>query len=110
MVRKVIVLLLVVVLCFAFALTVSAASNGQNTKDSFNLGKVLLICVAIGIVIGLITVLAMKSQLKSVRMQNQANNYMIPGSMHLTHSADIFLYRNVTRVAKPQNNNTGSGK
>ena len=106
--RKVLIVLLTIILCFAFTFTVSAASNNQNTQDTF--GKTLIICAVIGIVIGLITVLVLKGQLKSVRMQNQANNYMIPGSMRLTHSADIFLYRNVTRVAKPQNNNSGGGK
>ena len=66
---------------------------------------VVLICVGIGLLIGLITVLVMRAQLKSVRPQNAAMSYVIPGSFHLRHSRDIFLYRNVTRTARPKNNN-----
>jgi len=65
----------------------------------------LLVCIGIGLLIGLITVLVMRSQLKSVRPQNAAMNYVIPGSFQLRHSRDIFLYRNVTRTPRPKNNN-----
>ena len=63
------------------------------------------ICIGAGVVIGLIAVLIMKSNLRSVRFQSGAGEYMTPGSFHLTASQDIFLYKTVTRVEKPQNNN-----
>lgn len=66
---------------------------------------VVLISIGIGLLIGLITVLVMRSQLKSVRPKNAAADYVVPGSFRLRHSRDIFLYRNVTRTARPKNNN-----
>lgn len=57
-----------------------------------------------GFVIGLIAVLVMKGKLKSVRRQPAAKDYMVAGSMNVTNSRDIFLYRNVTRRAKPKEN------
>ena len=63
------------------------------------------ICVGAGVVIGLIAVLIMKSNLRSVHYQSGAGEYVTPGSFHLTASQDVFLYKTVTRVEKPQNNN-----
>lgn len=70
-------------------------------------GKTIAICMAVGMVVGLITVGIMASQMKSVRAQNTASDYVRPGSMDLTHSRDIFLYSHVTRTAKPKNNSSG---
>lgn len=63
------------------------------------------ICIGAGVVIGLIAVLIMKSSLRSVHYQSGAGEYVTPGSFHLTASQDVFLYKTVTRVEKPQNNN-----
>ena len=64
----------------------------------------ILICIGFGLLIGLITVLVMKSQLKSVRPQNAAADYVTAGSFQLRNSRDIFLYRHVRRTARPKNN------
>ena len=56
----------------------------------------------------LIPMSVLKGQLKSVRMQNAASSYVRPNSMQLTRERDLFLYRNVTRTARPKNN-SGSG-
>ena len=82
--------------------------DGHLNGFPFDAGENLAIALVIGIVVGLIAVLIMKGQLKSVRRQNQANVYMKDGSMHLTHSSDLFLYRNVTRTAIPKNDSSGS--
>ena len=66
--------------------------------------KLALICLGIGLVIGLITVLIMKEQLRSVRSRDAAGDYVVPGSFKLTAHHDIFLYRTVTRMERPQNN------
>lgn len=63
------------------------------------------ICIGVGVVIGLIAVLVMKSQLRSVRFKSGAGEYMKHDSFQLTAARDIFLYRTVTRVERPQNNN-----
>ena len=41
-------------------------------------------------------------------MQASANNYLKNGSLNITDSSDIFLYSNVTRTAKPKNNDNDS--
>lgn len=76
----------------------------SGTMENIDI-KALLICIGIGILIGLVTVLIMRSQLKSVRPKNAAADYVVRGSFQLRHSRDIFLYRHVHRTPKPKNNN-----
>jgi len=64
----------------------------------------LLICGIVGLVIGLIVVFIMKGQLKSVRKQSAAANYVLEGSLQMHSSSDRYLYQNTTRVEIPQNN------
>ena len=63
-----------------------------------------IICLIIGVVVGLITVLAMKSQLNSVSMRDDAHAYIAADSMVLTHSTERFLYERTTRTEKPKAN------
>ena len=63
----------------------------------------ILICIGIGLIIGLVTVLIMRSQLKTVRSRYTAADYVVQGSFNLHHSRDIFLYRHVHRVPRPKN-------
>ena len=63
----------------------------------------VLIAILIGFIIALIVVLIMKSQLKSVRMNNEAAYYVKQGGLELSSRHDIFLYKQVTRTAKPKN-------
>ena len=72
-----------------------------------NYGKTIAICMAVGMVIGLITVGIMSFRMKTVRQQHNAADYVRPGSMHLHSSRDIFLYSHVTRTPKPKNNSSG---
>lgn len=65
--------------------------------------EVILICLAIAVAAAFIVTGVMKAQLKSVRWQNTAGSYIVPGSFCLTHSRDLYLYKNVTRHARPQN-------
>lgn len=79
-------------------------SSGQSQKSY---GRIIAICMAVGMIIGGIAVGVMAYQMKSVRMQGSASDYVRPGSMQLTNSRDIFLYSHVTRTAKPKNNSSG---
>lgn len=84
--------------------------DGHINGFPFEFGKNLVICLIIGLVIGLIVAFVLKGQLKSVRKQDAAANYVKPGSMQLTHSGDYYMYRTVTRTEKQQNNSSsGSG-
>lgn len=68
----------------------------------------ILVCIAIGIIAAFAVTGILKSQLKSVRRQNAAGSYIRQGSLKLTQSNDMFLYRNVTRRARPKNNGSSS--
>ena len=68
----------------------------------------IFICFGIGLAIGLVVTLFMKSKLKSVHFQSSAADYVRAGSFDLTHSHERFLYSHVDRTAKPKDNG-GSG-
>lgn len=74
-----------------------------------NYGKTIAISMAVGLVIGLITVGIMSISMKTVRQQNNASDYMRPGSMRLHNSRDIFLYSHVSRTPRPKSNSSSGG-
>ena len=74
--------------------------NGYSNGYPFDFAKKLVICLIIGVIAGLITALSLKGQLKTVRQQNQAHNYIRQGSMQVTVFSDIFMHSDVTRRRK----------
>ena len=72
----------------------------KQMTPAYFLGAV--ICIAIGGVVALVVTFTMRSQMKSVRPQNSAASYICPGSLNVTTSRDIFLYRTHTVTAKPK--------
>lgn len=82
--------------------------NGASYKAPFNLILNLIIALVIGLIAGLITVSVMKSKMTSVRFNDSARQYTVNNSFKLNLSRDIFLYRTVSRVKRPENN-TSSG-
>lgn len=83
--------------------------DGYLNGFPFNAGKSLLIALVIGIVAGVVVALLLKRQLKSVRQQKQADVYIKSGSMHITTSRDLFLYRQVSRTQKASAQSSSSG-
>ena len=83
--------------------------EGQVNGFPFEAGKTLLIALAVGLVIGLIVAFCLKAQLKSVRMQTRAHDYVKPGSMGLTYRSDLYLYRTVRRTRRENSNSSRSG-
>ena len=67
------------------------------------------ISLIIGMVFALIITGIMRYQLKTVRRQTGAAEYMKPGSMKVTVSRDLYLYSQTTRVAKPKDEDSGGG-
>lgn len=61
-----------------------------------------------GLVIGLIYALILKSKLKIAKFQSGADYYVLPNSLNLTDSRDIYLYQTVTRT-KIQSTSSGGG-
>lgn len=66
------------------------------------------ISLIVGIAMAVITVGGMKAQLKTVRFQPEAKNYIRDGSLNITQSRDLFLYRTVTRTEKSRDEDSGS--
>lgn len=69
---------------------------------------VIVICIGLGLLVAFIVTGVMKSKLKSVRAKPTATDYVVPGSLDVKIARDLFLYRTVSRKAKPKNN-SGSG-
>ena len=68
----------------------------------------IVVSLLIGALLAFLIPMSMlKGQLKSVRMQPAASSYVRQNSMRVNVQRDIFLYRNVTRTAKPKNNSGG---
>lgn len=82
--------------------------DGERNGFPFNFGLSLLISLVIGFAVAFIATGVMRSQLKSVRSQTGAREYTKPGSMQLTRSTDLFLYRTLDRTRKPQQTSSGS--
>ncbi len=78
-------------------------------KEPFPAVSRLIFAVLIGLLIAWIVVSSMKGQLKSVRGQNAAASYVRSGSMNVTQRQDIFLYRHVSRRARPKDTGSSSG-
>lgn len=82
---------------------------GNLPKGSFPALKYIVVALIVGFVISGIINLSLRAQLKSVRPNNQAADYVIPGSMNVTGRNDMFLYRKVTSVRKAESSSGGRG-
>lgn len=67
------------------------------------------ICLGAGFVISLIITGIMRGQMKTVRRKPDAADYMQKDSLHITRSNDLFLYHQISRSAKPKNEDSGGG-
>lgn len=83
--------------------------DGYLNGFPFNVGKNLIVALIVGIVAGIVTAFVLKKQLQSVRQQKQANVYIKNGSMKITTSRDLFLYRKVSRTKKDTSKSSDSG-
>ena len=70
----------------------------------------LVIAIVAGLVIGLASAIGilvgLRRQMKPVRFQHGASNYVVPNSLNITYSRDIYLYRKVTKTAIPKSNSS----
>lgn len=83
--------------------------NGERNGYPFDSTTSLLIALGAGLLVAVIATAIMKGQLKSVRFQRAAQNYMKPGSMQLTYANDFYLYSTVDRTRRTDNNSSGTG-
>lgn len=66
--------------------------------------------VALAAIIAGAVVAYWSGKLKSVKKRDFACDYVRRGSFALTLQRDIFLYRNISRIRRSQNNNSGGGR
>jgi len=84
--------------------------DGNNMpRDLMDYLKAIGIALLIGLVIGFLVVSSMKAKLKTVGFNRAAADYVKPGSMYVSQSNDMFLYRTVNRRARPKSNSSGGG-
>lgn len=83
--------------------------TGNMPKEPFRAAYSLLISLGIGFTVAFFVVSYMKDQLKSVRFQSAAEDYVKRGSVKITESGEFFLYRHVDRRAKPKQTTSRSG-
>ena len=69
----------------------------------------ILISIAIGAVIGGITVLIMRACMNTKRPQRSAGSYLNDSSYHLRTNQDLFLYSNVTKTRIQQESSSSGG-
>lgn len=75
-------------------------------KEPFSVGGSLAISLIIGFVAALIATGIMKGKLKSVHAQVAASQYVKPGSLKVTESRELFLYRQM-QVRKREKDEEG---
>ena len=78
-----------------------------SAKDSgffSNIGVKILISLIIGLVVAGIYVSILKGQLKSVKMNSGASNYMVKDSLKLSVNSDVYLYKETSSTPKPKTN------
>ena len=68
----------------------------------------LVLALGIGLVLAWVVVSVMKSQLRSVAFQENAASYVREGSMNLTNSRELFLYRDVHRTERVEEKDSDS--
>ena len=95
-------------LCEGHIIHFASGENDDYESDAFDPLTMLLCALVAGLVVALIVTGIFRAQLKSVRTQYAAANYIQQGSLRITGAGEFFLYRNVSKVAKPQDD-TGSG-
>lgn len=82
---------------------------GNLPKEKIPWGFIALIAVALGCGMAFIPVSVMKAQMKPVKNQRDAGDYVQRGSLMLTRNRDVFLYRNVTRTVIPKDEGSRGG-
>jgi uncharacterized protein len=82
-----------------------------RTYTFFYQYNIILVVIAwvLALAIGLFVVLTWKKQMNTALAKEQADNFIIPGSLAFTQQTDRFLYSTVTKTAKPKSQSASSG-
>ena len=83
--------------------------DGDNMPKSPFSVMWVLIALFIGLIVALIGTAVLKSGMKSVHRQTVAGDYVVKGSLRITDDHELFLYRKLTRTARPKETSSGGG-
>lgn len=83
---------------------------GYSTETKAeHVGKAYLGAFIAGIIVAVIAGSILKSKMTPVQQAVSARNYLVDGSFNLTRSFDMFLYKNVSKKARPKESSGGHG-
>ncbi len=68
-----------------------------------------MFALGIGLLAAIVTLVVLFQQLRSVRVKNEARDYVRSGSFQVTRANDIFLYRTVSRRKIEREHSSGGG-
>ena len=85
----------------------SEPGQQSGADEARNYTTRIVISMLVGLAIGGICAGIMAAQMKTVKAQKGASDYIRSGSMHLHQQRDIFLYSHVSRTAKPKSDSSG---
>lgn len=80
-----------------------------STASKVERAKTFLVSALVGLIISLVICLSLRSQLKSAKMQTNAQPYIRTGSFRVTNAREYYLYKNVTRT-KIERSSGGGGR
>ena len=106
--KRLIAALLCIAMVAALSLPVLAAeatpANKFDQMTDEEIWMFVLIVIGVGAAIGLITILVMRSGMKTAVFQRGAREYIDHGTYQLHTCRDIYLYSNTTRVRRNTDN------
>lgn len=86
-----------------------AYDTNHTYRQPMNAGLRVLIAIGIGLLAAAIAMVILFQQLRSVRVRQEAREYVRNGSFHITRANDLFLYRTVARHKIERSSGGGGG-
>ncbi|MGN1457658.1 MAG: TPM domain-containing protein [Acutalibacteraceae bacterium] len=82
---------------------------GNMPKEPFPTVTAIVVGLIIGFIVAFVITSSMKGKLKTVRMQNEASNYVTKRGMRVTNKQDVFLYSHVSKIRRSTESSHGGG-
>lgn len=85
------------------------AAHSEYNKFKARPVLLALICIGIGFLVSKISISSMKKSYNTVRKDPKADNYIVPGTLSISQSHDLFLYSNISKTAIPKSTSSSGG-
>lgn len=92
----------------AFDTFASACYDEIREETTYHGVRYMIVSLVVGLVAAFGRVGILKSKLKSVSAVDTANDYVVPGSMNITNSREIFLYHTMHVTRKQQSSGSST--